>query len=173
MYCVKTEFFKAVPMSLNAYLTLINEKTSDDYEGMEGMAIYILTETNSEGPKEWVSIKDYVELYHDIDTSMSFGEAIEAARRGLLISRLDEDWINKYVFVRPPDDLPKEVILNARSLPDSFKMKEAFKMDDTDKMTFKQYLCLKDEYTVVNGWIPSMEDIFSCDWFVVDVSNHE
>lgn len=107
----------------------------------------------------------------NVENQMSFGKALELVKNGGLISR--KDWVdeNKFVFLRPSDNIGLETVVKLiKSLPQ--KVKDYYARDlDFDfvdgegKVEFTPYLCLKDENgRIVNGWTPSQEDLLSDDW---------
>jgi len=105
---------------------------------------------------------------------LTYGEALEAAKEGKLISR--EGWNGKgmFVFMRPADDLPINILLGAKSLPR--KLKDYFEKkhqpiipENIPKISFTAYLCMKAaDDTIVNGWLASQTDMLSNDWCVLD-----
>lgn len=105
---------------------------------------------------------------------LNYGEALEAAKQGKLISR--EGWNGRgmFVFMRPADDLPLNILLGAKSLPK--KLKDYFELkhqpiipESIPKVTFTAYLCLKAaDDTVVNGWLASQTDMLINDWCILD-----
>lgn len=105
--------------------------------------------------------------------NLSFGNAIEAAKRGTLITRKGWNGKSQFVFVRPADQLSVNFIINTvKSLPDQLKKQLAVKFEGQDrdevKVNFTPYLCLFNaQGDVVNGWVPSQGDMFSDDWEIL------
>jgi len=112
--------------------------------------------------------------------NLTFGDALQAAKYGWLISR--EGWNGKgmFVFVRPADKIHiEDVVYKIKSLPQS--VKDYFLQDllyekgnrhpaeADDMVEFTAYLCLKAaDGTIVNGWLASQTDILAHDWCVLD-----
>jgi len=106
---------------------------------------------------------------------MNFGEALENVKQGKLIAR--ESWNDKtmFVFQRPYDELPLEMLIDkVKSVPQA--VKDYFsnnypKVDNKYPVTnvpFTAYLCMKAaDNSVVNGWLPSQTDMLAEDWNVL------
>lgn len=94
-----------------------------------------------------------------VTKNMTFGEALEAIKKGELVCR--EGWNGKgmFIFQRPEDCLSTDMVVNkVKSLPDAVKKWVASKYGDseTDKIKFTAYLCMKAaDDTIVNGWLAS------------------
>ncbi len=108
---------------------------------------------------------------------LSFGQALEAAKNGLLIAR--EGWNGKgmFVFMRPSDHITTDIIPNIKSLPYSVKQWIDKNMDDKvnrgeqglTKVYFSAYLCMKAaDNTIVNGWLASQTDMLAEDWCILN-----
>lgn len=103
--------------------------------------------------------------------NMTFGEALEAIKKGELVCR--EGWNGKgmFIFQRPEDCLSTDMVVNkVKSLPDAVKKWVANKYGDseTDKIKFTAYLCMKAaDDTIVNGWLASQTDMLATDWMIV------
>ena len=102
---------------------------------------------------------------------MNFGQAIEALKNGQLVSR--EGWNGKgmFVFMRPEDTLPMEVLQNVKSLPQNVKDWYSGQGNSThiNGVKFTAYLCMKAaDNTIVNGWLASQTDILAEDWGIVE-----
>lgn len=110
-------------------------------------------------------------------TNLNFGQAVEAAKQGKLISR--EGWNGKgmFVFQHPADTIPTGAIGKIKSLPDS--VKKWIDQNLYDKVNqgeqgltpvkFTAYLCMKAaDNTIVNGWLASQTDILADDWCILD-----
>lgn len=111
---------------------------------------------------------------------MSFGAALEVAKKGGLIAR--QGWNGKgiFVFMRPADELHIDMVIDkVKSLPQSVKDyymrdvtdgsgKRIYPADENDKVKFTAYLCMKAaDGTIVNGWLASQTDMLSNDWVVL------
>lgn len=102
---------------------------------------------------------------------LTFGEAIEAVKKGELACR--EGWNGKgmFIFQRPENCLSTDMVVNkVKSLPDAVKKWVADKYGDseTDKIKFTAYLCMKAaDDTIVNGWLASQTDMLATDWMIL------
>lgn len=101
----------------------------------------------------------------------SFGQALKSIQRGRLVSRQGWNGKGMFIFQRPEDNLPTDMIVNqVKSLPESFKRWVANNHGDsgTDRIKFTAYLCMKAaDGTVVNGWLASQTDMLANDWMIV------
>lgn len=104
--------------------------------------------------------------------SLDFGQALEYLKDGEAISRAGWNGKGMFVFQRPEDSLPIDMIVNkVKSLPQSFKdwVEKNYDQKEDAHITFTSYLCLKSaDGKVVNGWTPSQSDLFAEDWYVVE-----
>lgn len=102
----------------------------------------------------------------------SFGQALKSIQRGRLVARQGWNGKGMFIFQRPEDSLPTDMIVNqVKSLPESFKRWVANNNGDsaTDKIKFTAYLCMKAaDGTVVNGWLASQTDMLAHDWMIVE-----
>lgn len=102
----------------------------------------------------------------------SFGQALKSIQRGRLVARQGWNGKGMFIFQRPEDSLPTDMIVNqVKSLPESFKKWVANNYGDstTDKIKFTAYLCMKAaDGTVVNGWLASQTDMIANDWMIVE-----
>lgn len=99
----------------------------------------------------------------------NFGEALEAAKKGLRIAR--EGWNGKgmFVFQRPEDSLDRQMVIDkVKSLPDSVKKYFAGEEGDVqDTIRFTAYLCMyAADKSIVNGWLASQTDMLANDWVI-------
>lgn len=99
---------------------------------------------------------------------MNFGQAIEAVKQGLLISRSGWNGKGMFVFQRPSDVISFDMIEKIKSLPDSVKKYYSGRADLDQGITFTGYLCMKAaDHTIVNGWLASQTDMLAEDWEIV------
>lgn len=109
---------------------------------------------------------------------MNFGEAIEAVKEGKLIAREGWNGKNMFVFQRPADEIPAQVVIeNVKSIPDAVKLllHNKYKHDyvgssgEVFKIKFTAYLCMKAaDDTIVNGWLASQTDMLAEDWTILE-----
>lgn len=109
--------------------------------------------------------------------SLTFGQAIEAAKEGKLIARKGWNGKNMFVFMRPSDELtPSFIVDKVKSLPQSLKDRINREYGDEThyvsgeeiKIKFTAYLCMKAaDGTIVNGWLASQTDMLSEDWEIL------
>ena len=102
----------------------------------------------------------------------SFGQALKSIQRGRLVARQGWNGKGMFIFQRPEDSLPTNMIVNqVKSLPESFKKWVADNHGDSenDKIKFTAYLCMKAaDGTVVNGWLASQTDMLANDWVIIE-----
>ncbi|MBN1989384.1 MAG: DUF2829 domain-containing protein [Bacteroidales bacterium] len=118
--------------------------------------------------------------------NLSFGEALEAAKKGGRIARQGWNGKGMFVFMRPADELHIDMVIDkVKSLPQSVKdyyLKDVlngngervYPADEDDKVKFTAYLCLKAaDGTIVNGWQPSQLDMLTNDWTILPFSKEQ
>ena len=102
----------------------------------------------------------------------SFGQALKSIQRGRLVARQGWNGKGMFIFQRPEDSLPTNIIVNqVKSLPESFKrwVSDNYGDSKSDKIKFTAYLCMKTaDGTVVNGWLASQTDMLANDWMIVE-----
>ena len=102
----------------------------------------------------------------------TFGQALESLKRGHLVARKGWNGKGMFIFMRPEDNLPTNMIVNqVKSLPESFKrwVVNNYGDSETDRIKFTAYLCMKAaDGTVVNGWLASQTDMLANDWMIVE-----
>lgn len=102
----------------------------------------------------------------------TFGQALESLKRGHLVARKGWNGKGMFIFMRPEDSLPTNMIVNqVKSLPESFKrwVVNNYGDSETDRIKFTAYLCMKAaDDTVVNGWLASQTDMLANDWVIVE-----
>lgn len=108
---------------------------------------------------------------------LTFGQAIEALKKGELLSRSGWNGKGMFIFQRPEDEINIRVVVEqVKSLPQ--KVKDYFdKQDDREnagefglaKIKFTSYFCMKAaDGTIVNGWLASQTDMAAEDWCIVE-----
>ena len=115
---------------------------------------------NHEGYISWCPVKQFEEANQPTD-GMTFGHAIEAARKGLKITRAG--WNGKGMFVY----LVKGVVLEKQLVRG--EASEALK--DTLKTDVKicSHLDMKAANgSIIVGWLASQTDMLADDWQIVD-----
>ncbi|MDR6564939.1 MULTISPECIES: DUF2829 domain-containing protein [unclassified Arcicella] len=101
--------------------------------------------------------------------NLTFGEAIELAKKGELITRSGWNGKQVFLFIRPVAKVDIELV---KTLPDKVKTYyEQFKEAEKPYiLNFTPYMCMKAaDNTIVNGWLASQTDIISEDWQVFEV----
>lgn len=91
--------------------------------------------------------------------SLTFGEALEAAKNGKRIQRAGWNGKGMFVFMRPADNLSPDFIPKVKSLPDEVKM---FLAEKDYVIHFTAYLCMYSAAgEIVNGWLASQTDMLA------------
>lgn len=93
----------------------------------------------------------------------TFGQAVAAMHRGLLVSR--EDWARKglHVFMQVPSMVPHDVIPRMTSLPAAAKDKI---MSRTAPLMYSNQMALLFPDNQVTSWAPSVSDSLATDWVI-------
>ena len=160
---ITTKKVNAVPMTADAYRISQGEESCEDYKCFDGFLV-----TDIDGFQEWIGYKEFKDRYRDETKNMTFGDAIEYLKKGFLVSRTGWHGKKMYLFMRPEDTLPLDVIVRAKSLPDSFKTKVLVNPNTTE-VKFGAYICMKcADGSICNGWLASQTDMLSEDWCIVN-----
>jgi hypothetical protein len=110
-----------------------------------------------------------------MDKLHTFSGALAYISAGKLAYRAA--WVNKVIFMRPPDDIPLGVVIDdIKSLPKAVKDyldlahdgERSHEDGSTISVQFSKYLCMIDENkNIINGWQPTQKDMLSDDWVLV------
>lgn len=150
---IGTKIIHADPMSLG------------DYNKFKGWTIPENEDPNREGYKvvypdgyiSWSPKEQFEEAYRLTD-GMTFGLAIEAAKKGLKIARAG--WNGKGMFVVYQKGYPQ-------GIPSNKQTAAAWGINEGDLFRCEPYLQIK----MVNGshamWVPSINDVLAEDWMIV------
>lgn len=102
---------------------------------------------------------------------MNFGQAIEALKLGSKVYR--EGWNGKglFVFMQIPATIPKEVVPNMQSLPQSVKDEFERRFNDPNEQInaiyYSNQLALVNPSNLITGWSPSTSDALAEDWQIL------
>ena len=95
---------------------------------------------------------------------MEYGEAIRLLKTGKLVTRSGWNGKGMFIFMRPEDVLPMDILLKAVSIPQTVKT-YFFKKTEVSEVKVTAYLCMKAaDDTIVNGWLASQTDMLAEDW---------
>lgn len=128
-----------------------------------------------DGYISWSPKEVFEEAYRRTD-GLSFGLAIEAMKKGMLVARSGWNGKGMFLFLRPGDELNisfiiEKVKLLPQSLKDYYKKqdeKEAGSEQGLANIKFGSYICMKAaDGTIVNGWLASQTDMLADDWCIV------
>lgn len=118
-----------------------------------------------DGYKSWSPKSVFEEAYREVG-SVNFGGAINLLKAGLAVRR--KGWNGKGLFIvkQVPAHITEDIIPNMQSLPQSAKGLI---------LGGKGYIDYTCQCLIYNGntgradsWVPSMSDIFSDDWEIVE-----
>ena len=154
---------------MNKYIgtKLIESKpmTRGDYNKYKGWSIPLDENPADEGYlvkysdsyKSW-SPKEVFEEAYRLITDMTFGLAVEAAKKGYKAAR--KGWNGKGMFVVYQKGYPNGISCNKQTA-------EAWGMNEGDLFKCEPYLQIQ----MVNGshsmWVPSINDVLAEDWQIV------
>lgn len=91
----------------------------------------------------------------------TFGQAIEAAKQGKLISRGASP--GTVIFMQVPSQVPADIIPRMTSLPTS--VKELARLRGVPLQYADQFAAI-DEQNYIKGWTPSTSDLTAQDWVI-------
>lgn len=144
-----------------------NHYEAKDWNLFRVPEVLIAPEWDGHTPKEAAErLKYYV---HTRLMSKNLGDAVRGVKHGMLARR--RCWNGKFIFMRPADTLSVDFVVNkVKSLPVSFRSSVANSKNMNEQIQFGAYLCMRDsDGSVINGWVPTQEDILADDWIVSDI----
>jgi len=160
---------KARPMSREEY----NEyrrwgHPADENGADEGYLVEYLDSPNSNHPDHdgyisWSPKDVFDRAYREVD-GLTFGEALEALKRGHRVARAGWNGKNMFLFLLPADDgIPTSVI----SDPALREVVESEVGGDTFDALGSVRMFTADK-KILTGWLASQTDMLSEDWTVLD-----
>lgn len=100
-----------------------------------------------------------------METQMTFGDAITAAKEGKRISRAGWNGKGMFVFMQVPSEIPSEAVPRMASLPEPVKAEFARR---GGAIRYSDQLALVKADNSISGWNASAADALACDWEVLD-----
>lgn len=96
-------------------------------------------------------------------TNQTFGQAIAALEKGIIVSR--EGWNGKgmFVFRQVPSTVPADIVTKMTSLPQSVKDVIVSRGGD---ITYQNQFCIVYPDNSFHGWQPSGADCLAADWCI-------
>ena len=167
-----TKTLLAVAMTLGAYNIYRGwELPSDENPEREGYLVeYPLigkgdrpNHLNHEGYISW-SPKPSFDATYRLDGSPTFGDAIAAMKEGKCVARRAWNYAGVFVFKQVPSAIKPEIVERMTSLPDSVK---EILIDRGEGPNYVNQMAIVDTDSSVDSWLPTAEDIFADDWFVI------
>lgn len=99
-----------------------------------------------------------------VNQSLTFGQAVEAMKEGLPVSRAR--WYKSnggFVFRQVPSLVPAEIIPLMTSLPEAVKQ---LVLSRALPMQYENQFAFVDSLNHACSWNPTVEDVLASDWFV-------
>ncbi len=107
-----------------------------------------------DGYESWSPKEIFEEAYRET-TGLTFGLAVEAAKKGHKVSRLGWNGSGMFAYIVPANSYPASTEV----------MKEYFK---GELVPYRAYWALKTAQNDVSTWAPSGSDSLAEDWMIVD-----
>lgn len=98
-------------------------------------------------------------------SNLNFGTAIQFLKEGRKVQR--EGWNGKglFIFKQIPATIGTEIIPKMQSVPDDVK---TTMVERNQSLNYRHQCVLVDTEGNVDNWAPSISDVFSEDWQVVE-----
>jgi hypothetical protein len=112
----------------------------------------------------------------NLDENLTFGEALEAVKRGTPIARNGWNGKGMYVYLNKGSIADsnlesKETIYPSETLIDGINL-GLFENGDTNTITRMPNLNMRTvNNSVITGWSPSQTDVLAEDWWIVKSNN--
>ena len=117
------------------------------------------------GYKSWCPYDAFTEANRSV-AGMSFGFALEAARKGEKIARSGWNWKNQFVVMQPTLNLPP---FSTTGTNRKVNDRTAKFIGENEPLNCPAYCCLYNaQKEWVCGWVPSQGDLFADDWLIID-----
>lgn len=159
MKCIEVIKLNAEPMTAEAAKAKGIETRQNEGEG------YLLS--FADGTPVWVSKEDFDKYYTMVDDEhMSFGQAVEALKKGHCVQR--EGWSDKGMFVvkQIPCAIQGLIIDKIQSLPQSCK--DILKArEGVPHIDYNNQLLLIHSDGKADSWTASSADILATDWRII------
>ena len=118
----------------------------------------------SDGYESWSPKETFEESYREHGSTITFGQAVEALRAGQCIARKSWNYAGVFVFKQVPSAIKPEIVERMTSLPDSVK---EILIDRGEGPNYVNQMAIVDTDSSVDSWLPTAEDMFADDWFVI------
>ena len=184
-------------MSQNWNLGLIPESVKEAYEKgglvfmtngeihiqtLEGTMVaeptdYIIRGVNGEfypcKPDIFFKTYDMVDIQAGASQYHSFGEVIKFLTLGYAVTRKGWNGKGLFVFMQVPSQISIDIVPHMQSLP--ARIKDQFidrvmtrdKKDEFETISYSNQLAIVHPDNTINGWVPSVSDIFANDWIIL------
>lgn len=154
-----TKLIAAKPMTRAEYNNFRGWKLPSDEDGNdEGYLVEYLDggKPNVEGYAGYVSWspKEQFDNAYQPTTSMSFGHAIVALKKGCKVARAGWNGKDQYVYYVPANSYAAQTDVAKAQLGDT--------------VPYRAYLAIKTVQNDVAVWTASVSDALADDWFIVD-----
>ena len=106
----------------------------------------------NDGYESWSPKYQFEEAYRKID-NMTFGLAIEAAKKGHKIARVGWNGKGMFVYYVPENYYETQTDVAKKELGELAK--------------YNPYLAIKNVNGTISTWVPSINDVLSEDWIIV------
>ena len=166
---IGTKTIKAKPMTRLEYNNYRGWELPSDENGEDkGYLVEYLDSPNKnhpdhEGYISW-SPKDVFEKAYKETNGLTFGQAIEALKKGLKVARKGWNGKGMFVFKQIPATVPLNAVMNMTSLPDS--VKDVFINREKCPNYCNQMAIVKLDGSI-DSWVASSSDTFAEDWEIV------
>lgn len=150
---IGVKMVEAEPMMKRVNTERSKNDATERFEDVEGYKVVY-----PDGYVSWSPKEVFEEAYRECDC-MTFGLAVEAAKKGLKIAR--QGWNGRGMFVVYQKGYPQGIPCNKQTA-------EAWGMNEGDLFICKSYLQIKNVDGSHSMWVPSIGDVLGEDWTIVE-----
>ncbi len=167
---IGVKLINALPMTRLEYNQFRGWDLPEDEDGSDaGFLVEYLDggKPNTEAYAGYVSWSPE-EVFHNAyrcTDGLSFGLAVEAMKKGHLISRAGWNGKNMFVFKQIPAEIGLDIIPNMQSVPQAMKDKM---VEAQTTLKYTNQMCIVTEEGRVDSWVASSSDTFADDWCIVE-----
>lgn len=156
---IGTKIIEAAPAwritAMDGRMFIQRKDDASDYAGVVEDGYVLVYE---DGYESWSPKRVFEEAYRQT-TGMSFGLAIEAAKKGKRIARLG--WNGQNMSVAYQKGYPQGIPCNANTA-------NAWGMEEGELFRCRPYLQMRCADGTFQMWVASQTDILEDDWYIVD-----
>lgn len=100
---------------------------------------------------------------------LTFGEALEFAKKGEAIARKGWNGKHLFVFMQIPATIDLKIVPTMQSLPQQIKsiFIKRNELCGLNHISYSNQMAIVDSKNEIKGWSPSVSDTLATDWYIL------